>query len=106
LNEPHSLAPFGRALRERQHRSREIDPYYCAIRRNCPSKVQRRLTPATAYVEHALTRAQRKRRQSGSTKRSELSFQRLSDLGPRADPYFVLGQHGQRADLVHAEIIV
>jgi hypothetical protein len=50
LNEPQSLAPFGRALRERQHRSREVDTYYCAVRRNCPSKVKRRLTPATAYV--------------------------------------------------------
>jgi hypothetical protein len=34
-----------------------------------------------------------------------LSFQRLPDLRPRPDPYFVLGQHGQGADLVHAGII-
>ena len=72
LDEPHSLAPFGRALRERQHRNRQIDPHYCAVRRDCPGKVQRRLTPASAYVQDALTRVQRKRRQSAPTKRSEL----------------------------------
>jgi hypothetical protein len=33
-----------------------------------------------------------------------LQSQRLSNLRPGADPYFVLGQRGQ-ADLVHAEII-
>src|SRR5215831_15541083 len=56
LDEPHSLAPFGRALRERQHRSRQIDPTYCAVRRDCLGKVQRSLTPATAHVQDALTR--------------------------------------------------
>jgi hypothetical protein len=105
LDEPHPLAPFGRALRERQHRSRQIDPHYGAVRRDCPGKVQRSLTPATAYVQDALTRVRRKRRQSAPTKRSELSFQRLPDLRPRADPYFVLGQRGRRAELDHAEII-
>jgi hypothetical protein len=35
-----------------------------------------------------------------------LQFQRLPDLRPRADPYFVLGQCGQGADPVHAEINV
>jgi hypothetical protein len=45
LDEPHSFAPLGRALRERQHRSRQIDPYYCSVRRDCPDKVQRSLTP-------------------------------------------------------------
>jgi hypothetical protein len=72
LNEPHSLAPFGRALRERQHRSRQIDPHYCAVRRDCPGKVQCCLTPATAYVQDALARVRRKRRQSTPTKRCEL----------------------------------
>jgi hypothetical protein len=72
LNEPHSLAPFGRALRERQHRSRQIYPHYCAVRRDCPGKVQCRLTPATAYVQDALARVRRKRRQSTPTKRREL----------------------------------
>ena len=86
LNEPHSLAPFGRALSERQHRSRHIDPHDCAVRRNCPGKVQRRLSPATAYVQDALTRAWGERPQSVPTKRSELQFQRLPDLRPRDDP--------------------
>ena len=72
MNEPHSLAPFRCALCERQHRSRQIDPHYCAVRRNCPGKVQRSLTPATTYVQDALTRARRKRRQSVPTKRREL----------------------------------
>jgi hypothetical protein len=72
LDEPHSLAPFGRALRERQHRSRQIDPHYCAVRRDCLGKVQRSLTPATAYVQDALASVRRKRRQSTPTKRSEL----------------------------------
>src|SRR5882762_5616448 len=45
LNEPHSLAPFGRALRERQHRSGQIYPHYRAVRRDCPDKVHRCLTP-------------------------------------------------------------
>jgi len=96
---------LGRALRERQHRSRQIDPYYCSARRDCPDKVQRSLTPTTAYIQDALTRVRRKRRQSSPTKRSELQFQRLPDLRPRADPYFVLGPRGQGADLVHAGII-
>ena len=98
-------APFGRALRERQHRSRQIDPHDRAVRRDGPGKGQRGLTPATAYVQDALARARRKRRQSAPTKRSELQFQWLPDLRPRADPYFVLGQRGQGADLVHAGII-
>jgi hypothetical protein len=105
LDEPHSLAPFGRALRERQHRCRQIDPHDGAVRRDCPGKVQRSLTPATAYVENALSSVRRKRRQSVPAKRSELSFQRLPDLRPRADAHFVLGQRGPGADLVHAKII-
>src|SRR4051794_12904857 len=72
LNEPHSLAPFGRAPRERQHRSRQIHPHYCAVGRDCPGKVQCCLTSATAYVQDALTGARRKRRHSTPTKRSEL----------------------------------
>jgi hypothetical protein len=72
LDEPHSLAPFGRALRERQHRGRQIDPHYCAVRRDCPGKVQCSLTPATANVQDALTRARRKRRQCAPTKWGEL----------------------------------
>jgi hypothetical protein len=47
----------------------------------------------------------RKRRQTAPTERSELEFQRLPDLRPRADPYFVLRQRGQGADPVHVEII-
>jgi len=86
LDEPHSLAPFGRALRERQHRSRQIYPHDCAVRRDCPSKVQRGLTPATAYIQDALTRARRKCCQSVPAKRSELQFQWLADLRPCADP--------------------
>jgi hypothetical protein len=72
LNEPHSLAPFSSSPRECQHRSGQIDPYYRAVRRNRPSKVQRSLTPTTAYIQDALTRVQRKRLQSAPTKRSEL----------------------------------
>jgi len=72
LGEPHSLAPFGCALRERQNRSRQIDPDYCAVRRDCPGKVERRLTPATANIQDPFTRLRRKRRQSVPTKRSEL----------------------------------
>ena len=101
LDETHSLAPFSRAPRERQDRSRQIDPHYCAVRRDCPGKIQRGLAPTTAYVQDALTRPRRKRRQSAPTKRSELSFQWLPNLRPRANPYFVLGQHGQRGNLVH-----
>src|SRR5262245_52278914 len=59
LDEPHSFAPLGRALRERQHRSRQINPHYCSVRRDCPDELQRRLTPATAYVQDALTRVRR-----------------------------------------------
>ncbi|MEA2846948.1 MAG: hypothetical protein QOG78_2229, partial [Rhodospirillaceae bacterium] len=86
LDEAHALAPFGRALRERQHRSRQIYPHDGAVRRDCPGKVQRSLTPATAYIQDALTRARRKCCQSAPTKRSELSFQWLPDFRPRADP--------------------
>ncbi|MEA2808698.1 MAG: hypothetical protein QOJ17_2839, partial [Rhodospirillaceae bacterium] len=86
LNEPHALAPLGRALRERQHRSRQIYPHDGAVRRDCPGKVQRSLTPATAYIQDALTRARRKCCQSAPTKRSELQFQWLPDFRPRADP--------------------
>ena len=75
LDEPHSFAPFGRALRERQHRSRQIHPNYWAVRRDCPGKVQRSRPPATAYVQDALTRIWRKRLQSPLTERSELQFQ-------------------------------
>ena len=105
LEEPHSLAPYGRAPRERQHRRRQIYPHYCAVRRDCPGKIQRSLPSATAYVQDALTRARRKRRQNVPTKRGELQFQWFPDLRPRADPNFVLGQCGQGTDLVHAEII-
>jgi hypothetical protein len=94
------------ALRERQHRSRQIDTHDCAVRRDRTGKGQRGLTPATAYVEDALPRVRRKRRQSAPTERSELQFQRLPDLRPRADPYLVLHQRGQGADPVHAEINV
>jgi hypothetical protein len=80
-------------------------PHDCAVRRDGPSKGQHSLTPATAYIQDALTRARRKCCQSAPTKRSELQFQGLPDLRPRADPYFVLGQRGQGADLVHARII-
>src|SRR5438270_10749575 len=48
----------------------------------------------------------RKRRQCTPTERSELKFQRLLDLRPRADPYLVLRQRGQGADVIHAEINV
>jgi len=81
------------------------NPDYCAVRRDRPRKVQRSLTPAAAYVQDALTRVRRKRRQRPPTKRSELPFQRLPDLRPRPDPYIVFGQREQRADLIHAEII-
>jgi hypothetical protein len=86
LDEPYSRAPFGRALRERQHRSRQIYPHDGAVRRDCSGKVQRSLTPATAYIQDALTRARRKCCQSAPTKRSELQFQWLPDFRPRADP--------------------
>jgi hypothetical protein len=33
LDEPHSLAPFSHTLRESQHRSRQVDPYNCAVDR-------------------------------------------------------------------------
>jgi len=105
LDKSHSLAAFGRALRERQHRSRQIDPHDCAVRRDGPGKIQHSLTPATAYVEDALPRMRRKRRQSAPTERSELQLQQFPDLCPRTDSYFVLRQRGQGADLVHAEII-
>ena len=88
--------PLAARSRERQHRSRQIDPHDRAVRRDGPGKVQRRLAAATPYVQDALARARRKRRQSAPTKRSELQFQWLPDLRPRADPYFVLGQRGQR----------
>ena len=105
LDEPHALAPFGRALRERQHRSRQIHPHDCAVRRDRPRKGQRGFTPATADIQDTLARARRKRGQGAPTKRSELSFQCLPDLRPRADPYVVLGQRGRGAGLVHAGII-
>lgn len=72
LNEPHALASFGRALRERKHRRRKIDPHYGAVRRDCPSKVQRRLASTTPYVQDVLARSRRKRFQSVPAKRSEL----------------------------------
>ena len=100
----HALAPFGRALSERQHRCRQIYPHDRAVRRDGPGKFQRGLTPAAAYVEDALPRMRRKRRQCAPTERSELKFQRLPDLRPRADPYLVLRQRGQGADVMHAEI--
>ena len=63
------------------------------------------LTPTTANVQDALTRARRKRRQRAPAKWGELSFQWLPDLRPRGDAYFILRQRWQWADLVHAEII-
>jgi malate synthase len=75
VNEPHSLAPYRRALRERQHRSRQIDPHYSAVWRDCPGKVQRRLAAATAYVQDALARTWGERLQCAPTKRSQLQFQ-------------------------------
>jgi hypothetical protein len=66
---------LGRALRERQHRSRQIDPYYCSVRRDCPDKVQRSLTPTTAYVQDALTGVRRQRRQTAPAERSKLQLQ-------------------------------
>ena len=66
---------MGRALRERQHRGRQVDPHYRAVWRDRPSKVQGRFASAAAYVQDALTRVWRKRRQSAPTKRSELQFQ-------------------------------
>jgi hypothetical protein len=105
LDEPHSLAPLGRTLRERQNPNRQIDSHYCAVRRNSMRKVQYGLTPTTAYVQHALTRLRRKRRQSVPTKGSELQFQRLPDFRPRGEPYVVSGQRRLAADVLHAEII-
>src|SRR4051794_1478222 len=70
LNKPHSLAPLGRALGECQHRGRQVYPHYCAVRRDCPGKLQCGFTPAAAYVEDALTRLRRKRRQSRPTERT------------------------------------
>ena len=68
----HSFAPIGGALRERRHRCRQIDPNNCTVRRDSLGKFQNNLTPATAYVEDALTKVRHKRRQSAPTKRSEL----------------------------------
>jgi hypothetical protein len=75
LDQPYSFVPLGCALCERQHRSRQIDSYYCSVRRNCPDKVQRGLTPATAYVQDALAGVRRQRRQTAPTKRSKLQLQ-------------------------------
>ena len=72
-------------------RFRQIDSD-CTVRRDSLGKFQNSLTPATAYVEDALTRVRRKRRQSAPTKRSELYLQEFPDLCPRTDSYFVLGQ--------------
>ena len=70
LEEAHSFAPIGGALRERRHRCRQIDPNNCTVRRDSLGKFQNNLNPATAYVEDALTKVRRKRRQSPPTKRS------------------------------------
>ena len=71
LDEPHSLAPLGRALRERQHRSRQINSHYSAVGRDCPGKVERSLAPATASVQDALATlwrsASNARRPSGAS---------------------------------------
>ena len=75
LDEPHALARFGGTRRERQHCSRQIHPYDSAVRRDRPGKVERRLTPATAYVQDALARARRKRGQTTPTEWSKLQFQ-------------------------------
>jgi hypothetical protein len=75
LDEPHSFAPLGRALRKRQHCTRQVDSYYCSVRRNCLGKLQYGLTPATTYVQDALTRVRRQRRQTAPAKRSQLQLQ-------------------------------
>ena len=84
--------PLGRARRERRHRCRQINPNDCTVRRDSLGKFQNSLTPATAYVEDALTRVRRNGRQSAPTKRSELYLQEFPDLCPRTDSYFVLGR--------------
>ena len=84
MDEAHSFAPIGRALRERRHRCRQIDPNNCTVRRDSLGKFQNSVTPATAYVEDALTRVRRKRCQSVPTKRSELYLQEFPDLYPRS----------------------
>ena len=80
-------------------------PHYSAVWRNCPGKLERCLATATAYVQDALAGVWCKRLQCSPTKRSELQFQEVPDLGPRADPQLVLRWRGQRAELDHAEII-
>ncbi len=72
VHEAHSIASFGRALRERQYRGRQIYPHDYAVGRDCPGKVKRGLTATATYVEDTLTRPRCKRRQSAPTKRSEL----------------------------------
>jgi len=105
LHEPHALASFGCALRECQHRSRQIYSHDCAVRRDQPGKVERSVATATAYVQDALTWARRKRRQSAPTKGGELELQWLPDFRPGGEAYFVLGWRGQGDDLIHAEVI-
>jgi len=61
VDEMHSFAALRCALRERQHRGRQIDPYDRSLRCDRPDKVQRSLTSATAYVQNALTRLRRQR---------------------------------------------
>lgn len=84
LNEPHTGASLRRAPRERQHRSRQIDAHDRAVRCDRPDEIQRRLAPATSDVQDALTRAQRKPLQGAAAQWSELQFQGLAHLRPRA----------------------
>src|SRR5262249_48106074 len=75
LDEPHAFTPLGRALCERQHRSRPVDAYDCSVRRDRPRKGERGLTPATAYVQDALAGARRQRRQTAPAERGKLQLQ-------------------------------
>src|SRR5262245_55887280 len=75
LDKPHSFTPLCRALRERQHRGRQINAYYRASRGDCPHKVQHSRTSATTYVKNALTGLRRQRSQAAPTQRSKLQLQ-------------------------------
>jgi len=105
LDQLYSFGPLGRALRERQHRARQIESQDSAIGGDGPGEVQRRITAATTYVQNVLIRVKRERPQSPPTERSELQFQQIPNLCPRAHAYFVLGVRRQRAALIHAGMI-
>ena len=96
------VAPCGRALRERQHRCRQVHPHHRAVRSDRSGKLQRGLAAAAANVQDALAGPRRKRRQGAPTEWSKLSLQQPPDLCPRAHTYLVLGQRRQGAALVHA----